>query len=243
MAISDSKLCHSSAVDHGDRIEQNSPLRTALRLETITIIWMVIEAIVAIGAELAARSLLLFAFGLDSGIELTSAIVVFLRFRFELNQESESDLSNARDVERKTARIAGYLLMLLSAYIIVQAIFGLVTQHAAETSAIGIAVAVVAAVGMPVLARAKLRVADKIDSRSLRADAIETLTCGYLSWVLLAGLTLNAVAKWWWTDSVASLAIIPLLVREAREALSGKSCSGCDAASFRPGIRGEKGGG
>jgi hypothetical protein len=209
---------------------KNFPLRTALRLEIITIIWMVIEAIVAIGAGLAARSLMLFAFGLDSAIELTSAIVVFRRFRFELNQESERDLRKARDVERKTARIAGYLLMLLSAYIVVQAIFGLMTRHAAETSAIGIAVAVVAAVGMPVLARAKLRVVGKIDSRSLRADAMETLTCGYLSWVLLAGLILNALTKWWWTDSVASLGIVPLLVREAREALSGGSCSGCDPA-------------
>ena len=210
--------------------DKNSPLRTALRLETITIIWMVIEAIVAIGAGLAAHSLLLLAFGIDSGIELTSAIVVFRRFRLELNQKSESELRNARDVERKTALIAGYLLMLLSFYVIVQAIFGLVTRHAAETSAVGIAVAVVAAVGMPVLARAKLHVAGRIDSRSLRADAIETLTCGYFSWVLLAGLILNALAQWWWVDSVASLSIVPLLVREAREALSGKSCSGCDAA-------------
>lgn len=75
----------------------------------------------------------------------------------------------------------------------VQAVLGLLTRHAAETSPIGIAVAIVAAVGMPVLAKAKSRVAGKIDSRSLRADTMETLSCGYLSWVLLAGLILNAV--------------------------------------------------
>lgn len=195
-------------------LERNSPERTAVRLEVITIIWMVIEAAVAVGAGIAAGSLLLVAFGIDSGIELTSAIVVFRRFRFELNQKLQSDLRNARDVERKTARIAGYLFLLLSAYVAVQALFGLITRHAAETSPVGIAVAVIAAFGMPFLAKAKLRVADRIESRSLRADAMETFTCGYLAWVLLIGIVLNAVTHWWWIDSVASLAIVPLLIRE-----------------------------
>jgi divalent metal cation (Fe/Co/Zn/Cd) transporter len=204
--------------------EKNSLVRRALRLEIITVIWMVIEAVAAIGAGITARSLLLVAFGIDSGIELTSAILVFRRFRTE---KFAGNLADAGAIESKTARIAGYLLLLLSAYVVVQAVLGLLTRHAAETSRIGIAVAIVAAVGMPVLAKAKSRVAGKIDSRSLRADAMETLTCGYLSWVLLAGLILNAVTPWWWTDSVASLAIIPLLVREAREALSGERCSGC----------------
>jgi divalent metal cation (Fe/Co/Zn/Cd) transporter len=100
----------------------------------------------------------------------------------------------------------------------------LVTRRTAETSPVGIAVAIVAALGMPVLAKAKLSVGNKIDSRSLRADAMETLTCGYLSWILLVGLALNALAHWWWIDSIASFVIVPLLVREAREALSGESC-------------------
>jgi divalent metal cation (Fe/Co/Zn/Cd) transporter len=205
-------------------LERNSPGRTAIRLEVITIIWMVIEAVAAIGAGIAAGSLLLFAFGIDSGIELTSAIVVFRRFRVELSGKPENDRSGARDVERKTARIAGYLLLLLSAYVLVQAGLGLMTRHSAETSPVGIAVAIIAALGMPVLAKAKLRVAEKIDSGALRADAMETLTCGYLSWLLLAGLVLNAMTDWWWIDSVASLAIVPLLIREGFEALSGEQC-------------------
>jgi divalent metal cation (Fe/Co/Zn/Cd) transporter len=113
--------------------------------------------------------------------------------------------------------------LLLSAYALLQAIFGLIARHAAETSPVGIAVAIIAALGMPVLAKTKLRLADRIGSRSLRADAMETLTCGYLSWILLAGLALNALAHWWWIDSVASLAIIPLLVREAQEAICSES--------------------
>jgi divalent metal cation (Fe/Co/Zn/Cd) transporter len=200
-------------------------IRTALRLETVTIVWMVIEAAVAVGAGIAARSLLLVAFGIDSAIELASAVIVFRRFRIELTEKSESAQPRIGDVERTAAHVAGYLLFLLSAYVFLQAIFGLMTRHAAETSPIGIAVAIIAALGMPFLAKAKLRVADGIDSRSLRADAMETLTCGYLAWVLLAGLALNAVTHWWWIDSVASLAIVPLLLREGYEAICDYGCS------------------
>lgn len=205
-------------------VDRNSTVRTALRLEITTIVWMLIETVAAVGAGIVADSLLLVAFGIDSAIELASGIIVFRRFRIEI---FAGNLNEAQTIERGAARIAGYLLLLLSGYVLVQAIFGLVTRHTAESSPIGIIVAVIAAFGMPFLARAKLRVADKIDSRALRADAIETLTCGYLSWMLLAGLILNTVTSWWWIDSVASLAIVPFLVREAREALSGKRCSDC----------------
>src|SRR6516162_4328749 len=191
--------------------DRPSAVAMALRLEKITIVWMVVEAAAAVGAGIVAHSLLLVAFGIDSAIELASGIVVFKRFRVEAEQ-----------IERRTARIAGYLLLLLSVYVTVQAIVGLVNRHAAETSPIGIGVAVIAAVAMPVLARAKRRVADTINSRSLRADAMETLTCGYVSWILLVGLALNAATHWWWIDSAASLVIVPLLIREAFEAISGE---------------------
>ena len=200
-------------------------IRSALRLEIVTIVWMVIEAAVAVGAGIAARSLLLVAFGIDSAIELASAVIVFRRFRLEFTEKSKSVLHGADEIERKAARVAGYLLFLLSAYVFLQAIFGLTIRHAAETSPIGIAVALIAAFGMPFLAKAKLRVAALIDSRSLRADAMETLTCGYLAWILLLGLALNAVARWWWIDSVASLALVPLLIREGYEAVSDRGCS------------------
>ena len=223
-------------------LERNPLLRTALRLEIITIAWMVIEAFVAVGAGIAARSLLLVAFGIDSAIELASAIVVFRRFWIESKKRFVIGLDHAKAIERRTSRIAGYLLLLLAAYVFVQAIFGLVTRHAAETSLIGIAVAIIAA-GMPFLAKAKLRVASKIDSLSLRADAMETLTCAYLSWVLLAGLALNTLTSWWWIDSVASLAIVPLLIREGWESVSGEDSSGCGDGSWRTSRRDEKGGG
>ena len=182
---------------------------------------MAIEAAVALAAGIIARSLLLVAFGIDSAIELASAVVVFRRFQIELHEKFVGNQEDAKGIERKTARIAGYLLLLLSAYVLLQAVFGLVTRHAAETSPLGIAVAIIAAIGMPLLAQAKLRVANRIESRSLRADAMETLACGYLAWVLLIGLGLNAITHWWWIDSVAALAIVPLLIREGWE--SGRS--------------------
>ena len=205
----------------------STKIRAALRLEVVTIVWMVIEAAVAVGAGIVARSLLLVAFGIDSAIELASAVIVFRRFRIEFAEKFEGALQGVDEIEHKAARAAGYLLFLLSAYVLVQAIFGLMTRHAAETSPIGIAVAFIAAFGMPFLAKAKLRIADAIGSRSLRADAMETLTCGYLAWVLLASLALNAVTRWWWIDSVGSLAIVPLLLREGYEAISDRGCSTC----------------
>jgi divalent metal cation (Fe/Co/Zn/Cd) transporter len=185
---------------------------------------MVIEAAAALAAGIVARSLLLVAFGIDSAIELASAVVVFRRLRIESHEKSACEMNGIRAIERNAARIAGYLLFLLSAYVVVQAGFGLVTRHAAETSSVGITVAIIAALGMPLLAKAKLHIAGRIDSRALRADAMETLTCGYLAWVLLIGLALNAVTHWWWIDSVASFAIVPLLIREGFEAISGDQC-------------------
>jgi divalent metal cation (Fe/Co/Zn/Cd) transporter len=204
--------------------EQRVAIATAVRLETASMIWMGIEAAIAIGAGIVAGSLLLVAFGIDSIIELASAIAVFRRFRLESIGREAGARTTDQDLEDKTARIAGYLLFLLSIYVLAQAIFGLVTRHAAESSPVGIAVAVVAAFGMPVLAKAKLRVAERLASRALRADAMETITCGYLSWILLAGLAINAATHRWWIDSVASLAIVPFLVREGYEAVQGRCC-------------------
>jgi divalent metal cation (Fe/Co/Zn/Cd) transporter len=195
-------------------------LRWALRLETWTIAWMVVEASVSIGAGIAAGSLLLVAFGADSIIELISGCVLYWRLRHEYRGDHRSEAS-LEALERRTGKIAGYLLYALSAYVVAQAVWGLMRQHEAETSLLGMAVAVVAAVGMPILAKAKIRVADRIDSPALRADAMETFTCGYLSWVLLGGLVANALLHWWWLDSVASLLVVPLLLREAKEAITG----------------------
>lgn len=196
-------------------------LTAGLRLEAVSIVWMVVEAAVSVGAGIAAGSLLLVAFGVDSVIEMISAILLFWRLRRQaLGLLPDEEAIEA--LERKVARVAGFLLYALSVYVVAQAVYGLTHRRQAETSWAGIAVAIIAAFGMPLLARAKIRVADAIGSRALRADAMETFTCGYLSWALLAGLAANALLHWWWLDSAAALAVVPLLVKEAREALTGE---------------------
>jgi divalent metal cation (Fe/Co/Zn/Cd) transporter len=202
-------------------------IHVALRLEALTIAWMIIEAAVSIGAGLAAGSVLLLAFGADSLIELLSAGVLYWRLRVEARAVG-ADEAALEALEQRTSRNAGWLLYALTLYVLLQAGYGLLHRHAAESSWWGIGVAVIAAFGMPPLARAKVRVAEEIGSRALRADAMETFTCGYLSWVLLLGLAANAALRWWWLDSAAALVLVPFLIKEAREALTGECChKGC----------------
>jgi len=201
-------------------------MRAALRLEVLSIGWMLIEASVSIGAGIVAGSVLLLAFGVDSIIELLSAGVLFHRLRKEAG--GTANAAEIEALEHRAARIAGYLLYALAAYVVLQSGYGLLHRHTAETSGVGLAVALVAALGMPVLARAKIRVADRIGSKALRADAMETFTCGFLSWVLLAGLAANALLHWWWLDSVAALVLVPFLIKEGREAIRGGCSCGAD---------------
>ena len=201
-------------------------LRAGLRLEAVSIAWMVVEAAVSVGAGVAAGSLLLVAFGVDSVIEMISGSLLFWRLHRQAVGRLPSE-GAVETLERKVARVAGSLLYTLSAYVVAQAAWGLTHRHRAETSWLGIGVAVVAAFGMPLLAKAKIRVADRIGSRALRADAMETFTCGYLSWALLAGLAANAAFHWWWLDSAAALAVVPLLIKEGSEAMTGEcGCHG-----------------
>ena len=206
--------------DH-DKAVAAADVRSAVQVEILTIAWMVVEALVAIGSGIAASSLLLVAFGADSVIELLSAVVLYRRLSEQLAKGFESK-EEWEAKERQTARWAGILLFALSAYVVVQAIYGLWTKYEPENSWLGIAITVVAAVGMPILARVKLRVSRKINSRALRADAMESWACAYLAWAVLAGLVAFAISGWWWLDAAVSLAIVPLLLKEAREAFSGE---------------------
>ena len=203
-------------------------MRAALRLEGLTLVWMVLEASVSIGAGIVAHSVLLLAFGVDSIIELVSAGLLYFRLSKEA-QAAPGNMASIEALEERASRIGGWLLYLLALYVVLQSGYGLLHRHAAEASFVGLAVAVVAAFGMPVLAKAKLRIADEIGSKALRADAMETFTCGFLSWVLLAGLGANALLHWWWLDSAAALVLVPFLIKEGREAIAGEC--GCGDAN------------
>ena len=186
---------------------------------------MTVEAVVAIAAGVTAGSLVLVAFGLDSVIELASAGVLMWRLSVELRHGQKF----SERAERMASRIGGGLLFALAAYVTVAAAWHLWTATGEELSWPGFIVALIAIPAMRYLARRKIAIADKIGSRALRADAMEAVTCGWLSFVVVASLAAQWLIGAWWIDGVASLAIVYLLVKEGREAWSGDECESCCA--------------
>ncbi|HUN00892.1 MAG TPA: cation transporter [Halothiobacillus sp.] len=195
-------------------------IRQAFRLEWLTIAWMVVEGAVAIGAGFVAGSLTLMAFGLDSVIELASAGVLIWRLSVELHQGQ----AFSERAERIASRIGGALLFALAAYIVIGAGWSLWNRHGESFSLPGLIVALLAMPIMTLLARRKITVATELGSRAMRADAAESITCGWLSLVVVVGLASNALLNAWWVDAVTSLAIVWFVVKEAREAWSGEDC-------------------
>jgi divalent metal cation (Fe/Co/Zn/Cd) transporter len=187
-------------------ISRTQAVRRGVRLEVVTIAWMLVEGTVAIGAGVAARSVLLTAFGFDSGIELLSGLALYRR------------LAGSESLERQTVRLSAVLLLALCAYVVVSSLAGLALRLRPEGSVAGVAVSAAAIIAMPLLARAKGRVNQVLQSPSLRADIAETLSCAYLAAVTLAGLLLSMLLGWWWAQYVAALALLLWLVPETREA-------------------------
>ena len=184
---------------------------------------MLIEGAIAIGSGIAAHSLLLVTFGIDSVIELASACVLVWRLSVELRHGQ----AFSETTERRASRIAGGLLFALALYVVVAAGIGLWRHAGAEFSTPGIVLAVAAIPVMYSLSRRKLAVAEELGSRSLRADAIDSLTCGWLSFVVVLGLVAELALRAWWVDSLASLAIVYFLIKEGREAWQGDECCQC----------------
>lgn len=195
-------------------------VRAAFGLEWFTIAWMLVEAVVAIGAAAAASSLLLLAFGIDSLIELASAGVLVWRLSVELRHGGKF----SEEIERRASRIAGGLLFGLSGYVVAAAAWGLWRHHEASFSAPGLAILLAAIPVMYVLSKRKLALAEKLGSGALRADAFEAIACGWLSFAVVVGLLAQLALAAWWVDSVASLAIAYFLVKEGREAWEGEEC-------------------
>jgi divalent metal cation (Fe/Co/Zn/Cd) transporter len=197
-------------------------IQEAFRVEYFTIAWMVIEAAVAIGSAIEANSLTLLAFGIDSLIELASAGVLVWRLTVELRHGR----AVAESAERRAARIGGALLFALAIYVVGGAGWKLWTQQGAEFSLPGLIVSALAIPTMYFLSRRKLRLAEALGSRALRTDAIESITCGWLSLVVVAALMAQVAIGAWWVDAAASLGVVWFLVREGREAWAGEQC--CD---------------
>jgi divalent metal cation (Fe/Co/Zn/Cd) transporter len=190
-------------------------IQQAFRLEYITLAWMTIEAAVAIGSGISADSLTLTAFGIDSLIELASATVLVWRLTVELRHGQ----ALAENAERTASRIGGALLFALAAYVVASAGWKLWMEQGAEFSLPGLIISVLAIPTMYFLSRA-------LGSRALRADAVESITCGWLAFVVVGALVAQLLVGAWWVDALASLGVVWFVVREGREAWEGEGC--CD---------------
>ena len=190
--------------------QEASTVRT---LQLFTMAWMSVELSVAVFAGVRACSVSLTAFGADSGIELLSAFVVLRRF-------TSKSIS-----EPRAAQISVILLYVLAAYILfTSALSFMSTRLQPEPTALGIGLLIAAAIIMPLLGRAKKSLAAETASRALSADGAQSSICAYISWIALAGLLVNLFFHLAWADSVAALLLLPIVLREAREAGKGEVC-------------------
>lgn len=194
----------------------SAAVRRGRRLEVLTLGWNTVEAVVAIAAGVLAGSTALVGFGLDSVIESTSGAA--LLWRLQHGEEGQRR-------EGAALKLVGVSFLLLAAYVAWESVASLIRREPPEASPVGIALAALSLVVMPILARAKRRVAGELDSRALEADSRQTDLCAYLSAILLAGLGLNALVGWWWADPVAALAMVPIIAKEGHDALRGETCS------------------
>jgi len=194
-------------------VNRHSLVGRGQRLEYFTILYNSLEGLISIIAGLVAGSVSLIGFGLDSLIEVTSGAALLWRLHHDLNP------SRREHVERITVRIVGWCFVALAAYVAYDSGSTLIRHQTPARSLPGIVLAAVSLVVMPLLARAKRRVARGLGSTAMRADSRQTDFCTYLSAILLGGLLLNAILGWWWADPVAGLVMVPIIAREGIEGL------------------------
>jgi divalent metal cation (Fe/Co/Zn/Cd) transporter len=204
-----------------DAISRNVSVRRGRRLEYLTVIWNSLEALVSIAAGVVAGSIALVGFGLDSVIETSSGAVMLWR----LHHSNERDVASRERAERIALRLVGISFLALATYVGVDAARTLYLREAPERSLVGIVIAALSLLVMPLLAHAKRGVASALNSGAMLADSRQTDICAYLSAILLAGLALNALFGWWWADPAAALIMTPIIAKEGIEALQNKSCT------------------
>ena len=202
---------------------RSQAVRRGRSLEWATVGWNSLEALISIVAGVLAGSVALVGFGFDSVIESLSGIALLWR----LHRDDEARRERSEAVALK---LVGWGFLILAAYVAFDAGKSLWFREAPEASPLGIAIAALSIVVMPILARAKRGVAAEIQSRALEADARQTDICVYLSFILLGGLGLNWAFGLWWADPVAALVMVPIIVKEGVGALRGQSC-GCSDTS------------
>jgi divalent metal cation (Fe/Co/Zn/Cd) transporter len=188
------------------------------QLEYFTIVWNTIEGLVAVIAGALAGSISLVGFGIDSFIEVVSGTTLLWRMSVD------ADVRSRERNEKLSLRTVGACFVTLAAYVSYESISDLVKHKAPEHSIPGIILACVSLIVMPLLARAKRRVASELGSQAMKADAIQTDFCVYLSGVLVVGLVLNAVLGWWWADPINALIMVPIIAKEGIDGIRVKGC-------------------
>jgi divalent metal cation (Fe/Co/Zn/Cd) transporter len=199
-------------------LERTAVVRRGRRLEYFTIVWSLLEGLVAVVAGAMAGSISLVGFGVDSFIEVTSGGVLLWRMAVD------SDAHRRELSEKQALKAVGICFLALAGYITYESIVDLLLKRAAEHSLPGIILACVSLVVMPLLSRAKRRVGSALDSAAMHADAKQTEFCTYLSAILLGGLLLNALRGLWWADPLAALLMAPIIAKEGYDGLKGKAC-------------------
>jgi divalent metal cation (Fe/Co/Zn/Cd) transporter len=195
-------------------LSATSVVQSIRRIQLLTVGWMTVEVLIALYAAVISHSVALAAFGADSAIELFSASVVLWRFHRERAQ-----------AEATAAKITGWLLIALAVFISCQSLYALFGKGPKpQPSFLGIALLLAAGLFMPWLGHRKRELAAAANSVSLRADATQSSVCAYMSWIALAGLGLSVLVHIPWADPLAALALLPIAIREAKEALQGKHC-------------------
>jgi cation diffusion facilitator family transporter len=190
--------------------------RRGLMLEWFSVAWNVIEGVVAMGAGIFTGSVSLVAFGADSFIEVISAIALLWRLRKAGPHASAEERGAA---ERRALYLVAATFFLLAAYISYEAVGALLSREGPENSTVGLVLSVVSLLVMPALAYGKQRTGRAMGSEALRADAVETWVCSYLSLALLVGVGLNAAFGWWWADPAGAMAMLPVILWQGWETL------------------------
>ena len=197
-------------------------VRRSYWLNVLTLSYNSIEGVVALIAGAFAGSIALTGFGLDSLIELAASVTALWRLRADVQPEAREH------AERVSLRVIGALFLALAAYVGIDAARALLRRDAPSESVLGIIIAALSVIVMPVLARAKRRVALQLRSGALAAESQQTSLCACLSAILLGGLVLNATLRWWWADPVAALCMVPMIAKEGVEGVRGRSaCDDC----------------
>ena len=180
-----------------------------------TIVYNLLEAVVSLWAGQDASSSALIGFGLDSTIEVTSALAVAWQFSRPEPQR----------YEKLTLKIIAVAFFALAGYVTVESLLSLLHHEPPEASPVGITIALLSVIIMPIVSFAERRAGTELGSASAVADSKQTLVCAWLSVALLIGLVLNATVDWWWADPLAALVIAGLAFREGKEAWQGDSCA------------------